>query len=185
MLERTVAVDPSWGPEGDMRSRGAPSVIFKIPKCTSYLGIGLAVVLLLTAACTQGTAPSPIIVVATPTLSSGAGSSQDSQSSGGNPTPAPIIIVATLTHTGAQKANEQSDVQSQSPELKDWTPRQHAAADKAIQEAYRVFAKDLDECINEIGEPDGGPFKDDLSRYEAAVTQSPYLECIQRKLSQN
>ena len=68
--------------------------------------------------------------------------------------------------------------------MKDWTPRQHAAVDKAIEEAYSVLAKDLDECIGELGEPDGGPFKDDLARYGAAVTQSPYLECIQRNLSQ-
>ena len=32
---------------------------------------------------------------------------------------------------------------------------------------------------------DGGPFADNLARYEAAITQSPYLECIQRKLTQN
>ena len=32
---------PQLEPEGDMRSRGALSVIFKIPECTSHLGIGL------------------------------------------------------------------------------------------------------------------------------------------------
>ena len=90
-----------------------------------------------------------------------------------------------IPDTGIQTSTGQTEAQSQNPELKDWTPQQHAAADKAIREAYGVFAKDLDECINEIGEPDGGPFEDDLARYEAAITQLPYLECIQRKLTQN
>ena len=87
--------------------------------------------------------------------------------------------------SGVQPAEKQPGTQPRDSELKDWTPQQHAAVDKAIEEAYGVFAKDLDECISELGEPDGGPFEDDLARYEAAITQSPYLECIRRKFSQN
>ena len=34
-------MDLTGGPEGDMRSRGALAVIFKMTKCTSHLGIGL------------------------------------------------------------------------------------------------------------------------------------------------
>ena len=39
-LDRTVGGDPV-GAQGDMRSRGVLSVVFKIPKCTSHRGIGL------------------------------------------------------------------------------------------------------------------------------------------------
>ena len=87
--------------------------------------------------------------------------------------------------SGAQPDEKQPGTQPRDSELKDWTTQQHAAVDKAIEEAYGVFAKDLDECISELGEPDGDPFEGDLARYEAAITQSPYLECIRRKLSQN
>ena len=122
--------------------------------------------LLLMLACGQGSTPSPIIIVATPTPIVSDGSVQRGQ-------PA-----------GAQLATQYHGAQPQEPKLKNWTRQQHAAADKAIQEAYSVFAKDLDECIKEMGEPEGGPFPDDLARYESAATQSPYLECIQGKLSQ-
>ena len=128
----------------------------------------LAAILLLAVACGQDPAPSPIIIVATPTPSISSSSPQTEDQT-----------------AGAQPATKQSSAQPHDPKLKDWTPRQHAAVDKAIEEAYGVFAKDLDECISELGEPDGGPFKNDLTRYEAAITQSPYLECIRRKLSQN
>ena len=128
----------------------------------------LAAVLLLTIACGQDRAPSPIIIVATPTPAA----SNNSLPTGEQP-------------SGAQPTEKQPVTQPRDSELKDWTPQQHIAVDKAIEEAYGVFAKDLDECINEIGEPDGGPFTDDLAQYEAAITQSPYLECIQRKLTQN
>ncbi len=126
----------------------------------------VAAALLLMLACGQSSTPSPIIVVATPTPIVPGGSLQ-----GGQP-------------AGAQLATQYHGAQQQEPKLKDWTRQQHAAADKTIQEAYGVFAKDLDECIKEMGEPEGGPFADDLARYEAAATQSPYLECIQGKLSQ-
>ncbi len=42
-LDRT-AVATQLGPKGDMRSRGVLSVVFKIPKCTSHLGIGLVTI---------------------------------------------------------------------------------------------------------------------------------------------
>ena len=126
----------------------------------------LAAILLLMVACGQDTAPNPIIVATpTPVVSSNSLQTEDQPAE-------------------AQPAKKQSGTQPQELELIDWTSQQHAAADKAIWEAYAVFAKDLDECINEIGEPEGGPFEDDLARYEAAVTQSPYLECIQGKLIQ-
>ena len=32
---------PRLAPKGDITSRGVLSVVFKIPKCTSHLGIGL------------------------------------------------------------------------------------------------------------------------------------------------
>ena len=127
----------------------------------------LAAILLLTVACGQDPAPSPIIIVATPTPSVSSSSPQTEDQT-----------------AGAQPATKQSSAQPHDTKLKDWTSQQHAAVDKAIEEAYGVFAKDLDECISELGEPDGGPFKNDLARYEAAITQSHYLECIQRKLSQ-
>ena len=40
LLDHTAGGDPV-GAEGDMRSHGSLSVVFKIPKCTSHLGIGL------------------------------------------------------------------------------------------------------------------------------------------------
>ena len=128
----------------------------------------LAAVLLLTIACGQDPAPSPIIIVATPTPAA----SNSPLPTGDQP-------------SGAQPAEKQPGTQPRDSELKDWTPQQHTAVDKAIEEAYGVFAKDFDECISELGEPDGDPFEDDLARYEAAITQSPYLECIRRKLTQN
>ena len=127
----------------------------------------LAAILLLAVACRQDAAPSTIIIVATPTPSISSNSPQPEDQT-----------------VGAQPATKPSSAQPHDPKLKDWTSQQHSAVDKAIKEAYGVFAKDLDECISELGEPDGGPFKNDLARYEAAVTQSLYLECIQRKLSQ-
>ena len=149
----------------------------------SALILIMVVALLLSIACGQGAQPdSPIIIVVTPSPSD---PDSPTQSNGGTTGQDPIIVVATSTPGEIQTAVGQPDVQSPDQGLKDWTPQQHAAVDKAIEEAYGVFAKDLDECIDEIGEPEGGPFADDLARYEAAVTQSRYLECIQRKLSQN
>ena len=132
----------------------------------------LAAVMLLTVACGQNSEQSPATIVATPTPDVSSNSLQAGDQS---------------ASAGMQTATKQLGTQPHDPnsKLKDWTTRQHTAADKAIEEAYGVFAKDLDECISELGEPDGGPFKDDLARYETAITQSPYLECIQRKLTQN
>ena len=97
----------------------------------------VAAALLLMLACGQGSTPSPIIIVATPT---------------------PIVSDGSLQRdqpAGAQLATQYHGTQPQGPKLKNWTRQQHAAADKAIQEAYSVFAKDLDECIKEMGEPEG------------------------------
>ena len=142
-----------------------------------FLMLAAVLLLLLTIACGQDPAPSPIIIVATPTpAASNSPLPTGDQPSGAQP---------AEKQPGAQPTEKQPGTQPRDSELKDWTPQQHTAVDKAIEEAYGVFAKDLDECISELGEPDGDPFEDDLARYEAAITQSPYLECIRRKLTQN
>lgn len=154
-------------PQTERAKRGRSTIASMTTLNFLWAFILTAALFTLVVACGQDPAPSPIIIVATPTPVAAGDSSQ----SEGQLVTAESVV-------------KQPIVRQPAPKLKDWTPRQHAAVDQAIKDAYGVFVKDLDECIGELGQPSGGPFKDDLARYEAAVTQPLFLECIQRKLIQ-